>query len=114
VPLLGSIPILGHLFRSQSASSEKRTLMVFLRPVILRDGVQSAMETNAKYRVMQEAQGRAAERGGHFLNRNVPKPRMPSIEELEPASAGYVPPAPDENEEASDKPPGAAYGDGDE
>jgi general secretion pathway protein D len=114
VPLLGSIPILGHLFRSQSASSEKRTLMVFLRPVILRDGVQSAMETNAKYRVMQEAQGRAAERGGHFLNRNVPKPRMPSIEELEPASAGYVPPAQDEDEEASDKPPGAAYGDGDE
>lgn len=111
VPLLGSIPILGHLFRSQSATTEKRTLMVFLRPVILRDGTQSAMETNAKYLMMQDAQGRALGRS-QFLNRNVPQPRMPTLEEFEPASAGYVPPARIEEEEASDElPPGAAYGD---
>lgn len=108
VPLLGSIPILGHLFRSQSATTEKRTLMVFLRPVILRDGVQSAMETNAKYRVMQDAQRDASGRGSQFLNRNVPRPEMPSIEEWQPASAGYQPPQPEEDEDG-DARPGAAY-----
>jgi general secretion pathway protein D len=112
VPLLGSIPILGHLFRSQSASTEKRTLMVFLRPVILRDGTQSAMETNAKYRMMQDAQGDAAGRRSQFLNRNVPKPAMPTMEELEPASRGYVPPQPEEDD--GETPPGAAYGDRDD
>lgn len=38
VPLLGDIPILGHLFKSTSNSKRKRNLMVFLRPTIVRDG----------------------------------------------------------------------------
>ncbi len=116
VPILGSLPLLGHLFRSQSATTEKRTLMVFLRPVIMRDGTQASLETNAKYRVMQDAQGRAGERGNQFLNKNISKPQMPSLEELVPASAGYVPPAPGEDEdkdgnERGELPPGAAYDD---
>ncbi len=116
VPILGSIPVLGHLFRSQSATTEKRTLMVFLRPVILRDGVQSSMETNAKYRQMQQAHDSASQRGSQFLNRNVPRPRMPAIEELAPASAGYVPPGrdPGEDDEDREHAPGAAYGNRDD
>jgi general secretion pathway protein D len=114
VPILGSLPLLGHLFRSQSATTEKRTLMVFLRPVILRDGTQAGMETNAKYRLMQGAQDRAGERGSQFLNRNVPRPVIPSIEDLEPASKGYVPPRREDYEEDADLPPGAAYGDRDD
>ncbi len=102
VPLLGDIPFLGQLFRSQSATTEKRTLMVFLRPVILRDGVQSSMETNAKYRLMQDAQNDAATRGSQFLNRNVPRPMVPDIESLKPASAGYEPPAAEPEPEADD------------
>jgi len=38
VPLLGDIPILGHLFKSTSNTKRKRNLMVFLRPTIVRDG----------------------------------------------------------------------------
>src|SRR5690606_9211906 len=34
VPILGSIPILGHAFRYQRTSTVNRTLMVFLRPQI--------------------------------------------------------------------------------
>jgi general secretion pathway protein D len=111
VPILGSIPILGYLFRSQSATTEKRTLMVFLRPVILRDGTQASMETNAKYRTMQQAQEGAGTRRSQFLNRNVPRPTIPDISELEPASAGYVPPRRQDEDEDEDVPPGAAYGD---
>jgi general secretion pathway protein D len=107
VPLLGDIPILGQLFRSESATTEKRTLMVFLRPVILRDGVQSSIETNAKYRLMQDAQQEAAGRGNQFLNRNVPRPTVPDIEDLKPASAGYQPPETDaRTEEEEPREPG--------
>jgi general secretion pathway protein D len=39
VPLLGDIPVVGGLFRSESRERKNRTnLMVFLRPVVLRDG----------------------------------------------------------------------------
>ena len=38
VPLLGDIPMLGWLFRSESQQREKRNLVVFLRPTILREG----------------------------------------------------------------------------
>jgi general secretion pathway protein D len=110
VPLLGSIPGIGRLFRSESAITEKRTLMVFLRPVILRDSTQAGMETNAKYRVMQNAQQAASERGSQFLNKNVPRPRIPEFEDLLPASAGYVPPG-QEGEEEEQRPPGAGYDD---
>lgn len=41
VPLLGDIPLLGALFRSESTSRQKRNLMVFLRPTILREEGQA-------------------------------------------------------------------------
>jgi len=97
VPLLGDIPLLGALFRSQSATNEKRTLMVFLRPVIMRDSAQATIETNAKYNLMRDAQRRSAEqRSSTFLNENVPTPTIPPLEDLRPASEGYVPPTPEE------------------
>ncbi|TDT43164.1 general secretion pathway protein D [Halospina denitrificans] len=37
VPLLGDIPFLGALFRSETRTREKRNLVVFLRPTILRE-----------------------------------------------------------------------------
>jgi general secretion pathway protein D len=37
VPLLGDIPFLGALFRSESRERKRTNLMVFLRPVVLRD-----------------------------------------------------------------------------
>ncbi|MEN0021475.1 MAG: lycopene cyclase family protein [Planctomycetota bacterium] len=37
VPLLGDIPILGQLFRSDQESTSETTLLVFIRPTILRD-----------------------------------------------------------------------------
>ena len=36
IPLLSDIPIIGNLFRGRSSSSEKLTLMVFVRPTIFR------------------------------------------------------------------------------
>ena len=36
VPLLGSIPFLGHLFRNQSKSTTKNRFFVFIRCTVLR------------------------------------------------------------------------------
>ncbi|MGJ7489049.1 type II secretion system secretin GspD [Variovorax sp. ZT4R33] len=41
VPLLGDVPILGNLFKSEIRRRTKTNLMIFLRPVVMRDG-QSA------------------------------------------------------------------------
>jgi hypothetical protein len=64
------------------------------------------METNAKYRLMQDAQQEAAGRGNQFLNRNMERPTVPGIEELKPASAGYEPPKPEEEDGAREYEPG--------
>lgn len=41
VPLLGDIPYLGALFRSESRTRSRSNLMVFLRPVVMRDQAAS-------------------------------------------------------------------------
>ena len=41
VPLMGDIPVVGALFRSENRSRKKTNLMVFLRPVVVRDTVTS-------------------------------------------------------------------------
>ena len=56
VPLLGSVPLLGALFRSTSRDKVKTNLMFFIRPTILRDDVQAAFETNAKYSYIRDRQ----------------------------------------------------------
>ena len=37
VPVLGDVPVLGGLFRSENRTRRKTNLMVFLRPVVMRD-----------------------------------------------------------------------------
>ncbi len=56
VPVLGSIPVLGNLFRSRSTSKIKRNLMVFIRVKIMRDEHDAFIETNSKYQSMRDVQ----------------------------------------------------------
>lgn len=49
VPILGDIPILGELFKSRRESRQKRTLFIFLKPTILRNGEDAAAIAKAKY-----------------------------------------------------------------
>ncbi|MGJ7550744.1 type II secretion system secretin GspD [Pseudomonas alloputida] len=54
VPLLGDIPYLGRLFRSDASKNTKQNLMVFIRPRILRDGPSLARLSEGKYRTLQQ------------------------------------------------------------
>mgnify|MGYP001462829432 CR=1 FL=1 len=49
VPLLGSIPILGNLFKSRTTARVKTNLLVFIRPTIISDSEQATILTNEKY-----------------------------------------------------------------
>ncbi|WP_371189537.1 type II secretion system secretin GspD [Thalassotalea maritima] len=63
VPLLGDIPILGHLFRSTGTTTRKRNLMVFLRPTILREGSAMDAITKKKYNYMRAVELQKQEEG---------------------------------------------------
>jgi general secretion pathway protein D len=54
VPLLGDIPYLGRLFRSDASKNTKQNLMVFIRPRILREGPSLAGLSEDKYRTLQQ------------------------------------------------------------
>ncbi len=49
VPLLGDIPFLGALFRSESRDRKRTNLMVFLRPIVMRDADAQARFSTDRY-----------------------------------------------------------------
>ena len=56
VPFLSRIPVLGALFRYQSVTKEKRNLMLFLRPQILRKRIEADYYTRMKYEHLRSTQ----------------------------------------------------------
>ena len=84
VPLLGDIPLLGFLFRTQNTTKTKANLMVFLRPTILRDSKDAAFVTNEKYNHLRGIEsGAYNEEDGSFGLLDDAAPRLPPIEELD-------------------------------
>ncbi|OXI36062.1 type II secretion system protein GspD [Burkholderia sp. AU16741] len=57
VPLLGDIPWIGQLFRSESKQRQKTNLMVFLRPVIISDRNVAQEVTANRYDYIQGVTG---------------------------------------------------------
>lgn len=82
VPVLGSIPLLGALFRSQKTEKIKTNLMIFIRPTILRDSAQTAFETNQKYNMIRDIQ-RGSEGQDIQLMPGRQRPMLPPLEEYE-------------------------------
>jgi general secretion pathway protein D len=91
VPLLGSIPLIGNLFKTRSASKEKTNLMVFLRPKILIDGDQMATETEGKYNYIRNLQLQR-NRGKLDLMPSEKQPLLPDIATLAPRPTTAVTP----------------------
>ncbi|WP_108326440.1 MULTISPECIES: type II secretion system secretin GspD [unclassified Limnohabitans] len=53
VPGFGDIPILGNLFKAETRSRKKTNLMVFLRPVVVRDGASTEALSLGRYEQMR-------------------------------------------------------------
>lgn len=90
VPVLGSIPVLGNLFKYSSTKKVKRNLMVFLQPTILTDGIQAAHLTESKYNYIRNQQLQQNESGIPLMP-GAERPLLPTLEEQR--ASGQVPPA---------------------
>jgi general secretion pathway protein D len=67
VPLLGDIPYLGRLFRSDAEVVRKSNLMVFIRTTIIRDDKQLVGASAEKYRYIRDQQALRKEKGLLYL-----------------------------------------------
>jgi general secretion pathway protein D len=63
VPLLGSIPVLGKLFRNDSSSKVKTNLLVFIRATVIRDDKTLEGATAEKYKLIRDAELEARRKG---------------------------------------------------
>jgi general secretion pathway protein D len=78
VPGLGSIPVLGHLFKYETQRQVKTNLMVFLRPVILRDTRDADALSIDRYQYLIDQQQRT-QPGAQSALPNVEVPRLPEL-----------------------------------
>ena len=89
VPGLGDIPFFGALFRNETRNRSKTNLMVFLRPVVVRDDASAEVLSNGRYQFMQGLQKDASKESTGVL----PVPSDVSLPPL-PALTGTPPAAP--------------------
>jgi len=76
VPVLGDLPLLGALFRYETRKQTKTNLMVFLRPVIMRESTSYRGVTSERYRDMLQEQERSAIPPSPVLP-DIQTPRLP-------------------------------------
>ncbi len=108
IPLLGSIPLLGRLFSFTRTQKIKSNLMVFIRPVIMRNDYSSNYFTSQKYNLLKARQ-LEAKIGKRGLIKD-PAAELPDIEVLftplpKRRSAPTVIPLPENTSSSLDTPP---------
>lgn len=78
VPLLGDIPLLGNLFKTQGRSHKKTNLMVFLRPYVMRDSASTNAITNDRYDYIRNEE-EAVTPKPHWILPDLPVIKLPEI-----------------------------------
>lgn len=81
VPGLGDVPLFGNLFKSEARSRKKSNLMVFLRPLVVRDPQQTESLSLDRYELMRAGQKDAQPQPSQMLGINeapVLAPQMPT------------------------------------
>lgn len=78
VPLLGDIPYLGALFSYTNTTKEKKNLMVFIKPTIIRDGMSIDGLSRRKYNYIRAEQLYKAQKGLKLLP-NAETPVLPKL-----------------------------------
>ncbi len=89
VPVLGNIPYLGNLFKSQNRSRKKTNLMMFLRPVVVRDGDATERLSLDRYDFMRRKEIEAQPKPSPVMQIN----EAPLLPALRPSTR--MQPAPD-------------------
>jgi general secretion pathway protein D len=105
VPYLGRIPLIGLAFKTRNAQARKTNLMIFIRPKILRDATDTAIETNAKYNYMRDEQRKASRKELLPMLPGVAKPKLPEPPPVPPRTEPPAPASPAGKEEAAAQEP---------
>ena len=95
VPVMGDIPVVGALFRSENRSRKKTNLMVFLRPVVVRDSMTSDALMTDRYEAIRALQ-QVVQPDNNLVMRSVSgAPILPPLEpRAMPAAEPALQPAP--------------------
>ncbi|MDM7941030.1 MAG: type II secretion system secretin GspD [Hydrogenophaga sp.] len=96
VPGLGDVPLFGNLFKSETRSRRKTNLMVFLRPVVVRDSRATTSLALDRYELMRSVQQDAQPRPSSVLGINespiMPAPQSPGSMSLTPQAPSLANP----------------------
>ena len=97
VPLLGDIPFLGALFRSDNRTRSKSNLMVFLKPVVIRTQEAATSLSLDRYDSIRAQQKEAQPEGSRVMPINdapvIPPLRAPQGAASEPGASPALPPS---------------------
>jgi general secretion pathway protein D len=91
VPLLGDIPVVGALFRSESRTKRRTNLLVFLRPIVMRTPEDASKLTFDRYDLIRAQQQGVQPRNHLFLGAGQ-APVLPDQARPPAAAASAVPP----------------------
>jgi general secretion pathway protein D len=89
VPGLGDVPVLGNLFKYQTRKRTKTNLMVFLRPIVLRNPEQSVDITADRYDYIRGVQ-RAQQATQSSLLSGSGAPELPPLQNGRPVGGSLV------------------------
>jgi general secretion pathway protein D len=93
VPGLGRIPLLGNLFRYDNRKRVKTNLLVFLRPVVLRNAEASFGVTADRYDYIRQLQGTSAVTPNELIPERQFQPPAMSPMPPRPGQPGVAPPS---------------------
>ena len=79
IPGLGDIPLIGGLFTSKQTKREKVNLMIFLRPIIIRDNKMSNYYSRKKYKLIRDYEEQVLEKDLGMIKGL--RPHLPSAEQ---------------------------------
>jgi general secretion pathway protein D len=90
VPGLGDVPILGNLFKYQTRKRTKTNLMVFLRPIVLRNPEQSVDITADRYDYIRGVQRAQQAAQSSSLLSGTGAPELPPLQNGRPVGGSMV------------------------
>ena len=79
VPVMGDLPVVGNLFRNENRKRSKTNLMIFLRPIVVRDNATSESLMLDRYEAIRALQ-QSVQPTPHLMMKNVDSaPTLPHI-----------------------------------
>jgi general secretion pathway protein D len=106
VPALGDIPVVGNLFKYQTRKGTKTSLMVFLRPTVVRTNFQSNNVAGDRYEFIRNVQ--TDSRGSSVILPEVLTPILPPLQDGRPVGGSMLNLPPAGRPEALGVPPSSA------